>query len=72
MDVTVGKAFRMWLLQPFILAEAHFIVEMRGLNLIMSTVALLRVVEVKLSNKSELSILISKVNGWEYIFKSPG
>lgn len=44
------------------LTESHFMVEMRGLNLIMSTVVPIRVVAVKLSNLSELSLLISKMN----------
>ena len=42
------------------------------MNLTMSTVTLIRIKEVKLSNLSEFSLLIPKVNGWKYIFKSPG
>lgn len=38
----------------------------------MSTVVPIRVVAVKLSNLSELNLLISKMNDWEYIFESPG
>lgn len=40
--------------------------------MIMSTVVPIRVVAVKLSNLSELNLLISKMNDWEYIFESPG
>lgn len=38
----------------------------------MSTVALIMIVEVKLSILSELSILISKMNDWNSVFESPG
>lgn len=52
--------------------EAHFVVKTKGLNLIISNVALIRPVEVKLCTFSELNILLSQMNALEYIFKSPG
>lgn len=42
------------------------------MNLTMSTVTLIKVKEVKLSNLLKLSTPIPKVNGWEYIFERPG